>query len=85
MPTIEEKGTGSGECALSLLVYAVLLEHYVVKFISCRVTSFFFISAEDVWQKRVIITVHGIDWQREKWKSGFGWRRNLSDRVKSMQ
>lgn len=22
--------------------------------------------------KRVIITVHGIDWQREKWKSGFG-------------
>ncbi len=22
--------------------------------------------------KRVIVTVHGIDWQREKWKSGFG-------------
>ena len=21
--------------------------------------------------KRVIVTVHGIDWQREKWKSGF--------------
>ena len=22
--------------------------------------------------KKVIVTVHGIDWQREKWKSGFG-------------
>lgn len=22
--------------------------------------------------KRVIVTVHGLDWQREKWKSGFG-------------
>lgn len=24
--------------------------------------------------KRVIVTVHGLDWQREKWKSGFGSR-----------
>lgn len=24
--------------------------------------------------KRVIVTVHGLDWQREKWKSGFGAR-----------
>lgn len=22
--------------------------------------------------KKVVVTVHGIDWQREKWKSGFG-------------
>lgn len=22
--------------------------------------------------KRVVVTVHGLDWQREKWKSGFG-------------
>ena len=22
--------------------------------------------------KRVVVTVHGIDWQREKWKAGFG-------------
>lgn len=22
--------------------------------------------------KRVIVTIHGLDWQREKWKSGFG-------------
>ena len=22
--------------------------------------------------KRVIVTIHGIDWQREKWKEGFG-------------
>ena len=24
--------------------------------------------------KRVVVTVHGLDWQREKWKSGFGAR-----------
>lgn len=24
--------------------------------------------------KRVIVTVHGLDWQREKWKNGFGSR-----------
>lgn len=23
-------------------------------------------------EKRVIVTVHGIDWKRAKWKSGFG-------------
>lgn len=28
-------------------------------------------AAQNVW-KRVIVTIHGIDWQREKWKSGFG-------------
>ena len=22
--------------------------------------------------KKVIVTVHGLDWQREKWKGGFG-------------
>lgn len=22
--------------------------------------------------KKVIVTIHGLDWQREKWKSGFG-------------
>ena len=25
-----------------------------------------------LFRKRVIVTVHGLDWQREKWKSGFG-------------
>ena len=25
-----------------------------------------------LFRKRVVVTVHGLDWQREKWKSGFG-------------
>lgn len=25
-----------------------------------------------LFRKRVIVTVHGLDWQREKWKDGFG-------------
>lgn len=27
-----------------------------------------------LFHKRVIVTVHGLDWQREKWKGGFGSR-----------
>ena len=27
--------------------------------------------AQIIWEK-VVVTIHGIDWQREKWKNGFG-------------
>lgn len=27
-----------------------------------------------LFRKRVVVTIHGLDWQREKWKSGFGSR-----------
>ncbi|MBQ8611105.1 MAG: glycosyltransferase family 4 protein [Oscillospiraceae bacterium] len=27
-----------------------------------------------LFKKRVVVTVHGLDWQREKWKGGFGSR-----------
>ena len=27
-----------------------------------------------LFRKRVVVTVHGLDWQREKWKHGFGAR-----------
>lgn len=32
----------------------------------------FFCWLPKLFGKRVIVTVHGLDWQREKWKSGFG-------------
>ena len=32
----------------------------------------FFSWLPKMFGKRVIVTIHGIDWQREKWKSGFG-------------
>ena len=32
----------------------------------------FFTWLPKMFGKRVVVTVHGIDWQREKWQSGFG-------------
>ena len=32
----------------------------------------FFCWLPKLFGKRVVVTVHGLDWQREKWKSGFG-------------
>lgn len=32
----------------------------------------FFSCLPKLFGKRVIVTIHGLDWQREKWKSGFG-------------
>lgn len=32
----------------------------------------FFSWLPKLFGKRVVVTIHGIDWQREKWKSGFG-------------
>ncbi len=32
----------------------------------------FFAWLPKMFGKRVVVTVHGIDWQREKWQSGFG-------------
>lgn len=34
--------------------------------------SGFFAWLPKMFGKRVVVTIHGIDWQREKWKSGFG-------------
>ena len=31
----------------------------------------FFAWLPKMFGKRVVVTIHGIDWQREKWKSGF--------------
>ena len=32
----------------------------------------FFTWLPKLFSKKVIVTIHGLDWQREKWKSGFG-------------
>lgn len=32
----------------------------------------FFAWLPKLFGKKVVVTIHGIDWQREKWKSGFG-------------
>lgn len=70
VPTIEKKGLA----AVSSSFFAALccaFGKYDVVHIHAEGTAFF-CWLPKLFHKRVIVTVHGIDWQREKWKSGFG-------------
>lgn len=70
VPTIEKKGLA----AVSSSFFAALcsaLGKYDVVHIHAEGPAFF-CWIPKMFGKRVIVTVHGIDWQREKWKSGFG-------------
>ena len=69
VPTIEKKGLA----AVSSSFFAALFTafgHYDVVHIHAEGPAFF-CWIPKLFGKRVIVTVHGIDWQREKWKSGF--------------
>ena len=70
VPTIEKKGLA----AVSSSFFACLcsaLSRYDVVHIHAEGPAFFSFLPK-LFGKRVVVTVHGIDWQREKWKSGFG-------------
>lgn len=70
VPTIEKKGLA----AVSSSFFAALccaFGKYDVVHIHADGPAFF-CWLPKLFHKRVIVTVHGIDWQREKWKSGFG-------------
>lgn len=70
VPTIEKKGLA----AVSSSFFAALCSafgRYDVVHIHAEGPAFF-CWIPKMFGKRVVVTVHGIDWQREKWKSGFG-------------
>lgn len=70
VPTIEKKGLA----AVSSSFFAALCSafgRYDVVHIHAEGPAFF-CWIPKMFGKRVIVTVHGIDLQREKWKSGFG-------------
>lgn len=70
VPTIEKKGLA----AVSASFFAALcgaFGRYDVVHIHAEGPAFF-CWIPKLFGKKVIVTVHGIDWQREKWKSGFG-------------
>lgn len=70
VPTIEKKGLA----AVSASFFAALCSafgRYDVVHIHAEGPAFF-CWIPKLLGKKVIVTVHGIDWQREKWKSGFG-------------
>jgi len=70
VPTIKKRGLA----AVTASFFAALccgLGRYGVVHIHAEGPAFF--SFIPKWLgKKVIVTVHGLDWKREKWKSGFG-------------
>lgn len=70
VPTIEKKGLAAVSSSFFAALYSAFGKYNVVH-IHAEEPAFFSWLPK-LLGKRVIVTVHGLDWQREKWKSGFG-------------
>jgi len=70
VPTIEKRGLAAVSSSFFAAIYCAFGKYDVVH-IHAEGPAFF-CWIPKIFGKKVIVTVHGIDWQREKWKSGFG-------------
>ena len=70
VPTIEKKGLAAVSSSFFAALYSAFGKYDVVH-IHAEGPAFFSWLPK-ILGKRVVVTVHGIDWQREKWQSGFG-------------
>ena len=70
VPTIEKKGLAAVSSSFFAALYSAFGRYDVVH-IHAEGPAFFCWLPE-LFGKRVVVTIHGIDWQREKWQSGFG-------------
>ena len=70
VPTIEKKGLAAVSSSFFAALYSAFGKYNVVH-IHAEGPAFFSWLPK-LLGNRVIVTVHGADWQREKWKSGFG-------------
>ena len=70
VPTIERKGLAAVSSSFFAALYSAFGKYDVVH-IHAEGPAFFSWLPK-MFRKRVVVTIHGIDWQREKWKSGFG-------------
>ena len=70
VPTIEKKGLAAVSSSAFAALYSAFGKYNVVH-IHAEGPAFFSWLPK-MFGKRVVVTIHGIDWQREKWKSGFG-------------
>lgn len=68
--TIEKKGLAAVSSSAFAALYSALGKYDVIHIYAEGPA--FFAWLPKMFGKRVVVTVHGIDWQREKWKSGFG-------------
>lgn len=69
VPTIEKKGLAAVSSFFAALCCA--FGRYDIVHIHAEGPAFF-AWLPKLFGKKVIVTIHGLDWQREKWKSGFG-------------
>ena len=70
VPTIEGKGLAAVSSSFFAAFFSAI-GHYDVVHIHAEGPAFF-AWLPKLFRNRVVVTIHGIDWQREKWKSGFG-------------
>lgn len=70
VPTIQRKGLAAVSSSFFAALYSAVGKYDVVH-IHAEGPAFF-AWLPKLFGKRVIVTIHGIDWKREKWKSGFG-------------
>lgn len=70
VPTIERKGLAAVSSSFFSALYSAFGKYNVVH-IHAEGPAFFSWLPK-MLGKRVVVTIHGLDWQREKWKSGFG-------------
>ena len=70
VPTIEKKGLAAVSASAFSALYSAFGKYDVVH-IHAEGPAFFSWLPK-MFGKRVVITIHGVDWQREKWQSGFG-------------
>ena len=70
VPTIEKKGLAAVSASAFAALYSAFGKYDVVH-IHAEGPAFFSWLPK-MLGKRVVVTIHGVDWQREKWQSGFG-------------
>ena len=70
VPTIEKKGLAAVSASAFAALYSAFGKYDVVH-IHAEGPAFFSWLPK-MFSKRVVVTIHGVDWQREKWQSGFG-------------
>lgn len=70
VPTIERKGLAAVTSSLFAAIFSSLGKYDVVHFHAEGPAAFCWLPR--LFGKRVVVTVHGLDWQREKWKAGLG-------------
>ena len=70
VPTIERKGLAAVSSSFFASIFAAFGSYDIVHYHAEGPCFFCWIPG--LFGKRVVATIHGLDWQREKWANGFG-------------